>query len=135
MDAFMVARYLTEIVRDGDALFRAHSTRKLATEHVENAARRRGIEWAGVYRIHTSGRVSIVAAFDGTDRGDGKWGGWRAAKGENHGLAKLTELIVREMRLAHANGEQSIGQLAARFQLHPEYARRVINRKAWKHVA
>ncbi|MCA1668152.1 MAG: HNH endonuclease [Thermomicrobia bacterium] len=55
-------------------------------------------------------------------------------RGEGHGNAKLTEAIVQECRMLHARGI-SCRQLALRYGVNSSTMTKVVQRKAWKHVA
>lgn len=57
----------------------------------------------------------------------------RHAFGETKYNAKLTEEVVREMRLRHANGEQ-VNALAIEKQVAGPVAWNAIHRKTWRHV-
>lgn len=54
--------------------------------------------------------------------------------GEAHGMARLTEHDVREIRLRFASGEASQTELAARYGMHQSAMSLLINRKTWRHV-
>lgn len=55
-------------------------------------------------------------------------------RGNEHGMAKLTEADVREMlRLFHEEGVNKT-QLGKRFGVTREMARNIINRRNWKHI-
>lgn len=53
--------------------------------------------------------------------------------GESHGLAKLTEEWVREIRVKHANG-QSARSLAFEYNVSKFAIAQVVHLKTWKHV-
>jgi len=54
-------------------------------------------------------------------------------RGEKHGVARLNEQAVREMRKQHAAGA-SIANIARNFGVHFDTARAVILKRTWKHV-
>jgi hypothetical protein len=58
----------------------------------------------------------------------------RAAKGERHGFAKLTERKVRTMRAFHANGTYSQKELAQIYQVSRGAVSNVLRRKLWAHI-
>lgn len=55
-------------------------------------------------------------------------------RGEAHGMAKLTEEAVREVRRRHAEGGISFGGLAREFGVSPDAIAFVIRRKTWAHI-
>ena len=57
----------------------------------------------------------------------------RVRKGQEHGMAKLTEADVRQLRLDYANGMSAIA-LEEKYGIHRNYAVDVANRRAWKHI-
>lgn len=56
------------------------------------------------------------------------------ALGERHGFAKLTDVIVRECRQRHAQGETT-ASLAQQFGVAERVMGKAINRESWRHVA
>jgi len=54
-------------------------------------------------------------------------------QGERHKLSKLNDQKVREIRRRASEGESPI-YIAKRYEIDPSVVRRVIARKAWKHV-
>lgn len=54
-------------------------------------------------------------------------------RGERHKLSKLDDQKVREIRRRASEGETPI-YIAERYEIDPSVVRRVIARKAWKHV-
>lgn len=57
----------------------------------------------------------------------------RWTRGEQRYNAKLTEAIVREMRVRHRNGEAA-ASLAAEYGVKPATAKSAIRRRSWAHV-
>lgn len=57
----------------------------------------------------------------------------RGARGEGHGMARITEDLVRELRAL--KGTAPLTTLAARFGLYKSHAWLILNRRIWKHVA
>jgi len=57
------------------------------------------------------------------------------ARGITHGMAKLTEDDVREIRRLYATGEFTHRELAVRFGVNNATICRIVLRKNWKHVA
>lgn len=58
----------------------------------------------------------------------------RHSKGSNQHFARLTEDLVRDIRIAHADGT-SIADLARRCGVDPSTVSCAVARKTWKHVA
>ena len=58
----------------------------------------------------------------------------REAKGERHGLSKLTESEVIEIRRRYAAGGISHRSLAIEFGVHNRTIGQVVNRATWKHL-
>jgi len=56
------------------------------------------------------------------------------AKGEGHGMARLTEVEVREM-LSMSSSGYSPTSIANRFHISLAHACRIVDRKAWKHIS
>lgn len=56
-----------------------------------------------------------------------------ALKGENHGMAKITESNVRLIRMAIRSGIKPV-KLEKMFSLSSGYASKIANRHMWKHV-
>lgn len=56
-------------------------------------------------------------------------------KGETHHAAKLTIEIVKQIRDDYASGEASFSALSKKYKIAIGHISRIINRKAWKHVA
>ena len=54
--------------------------------------------------------------------------------GVRHGMAKVTDDIVRELRRAYAAGEASQPALARRFGLRQSSVWAILHRKTWAHV-
>ena len=54
-------------------------------------------------------------------------------RGENHPYAKITERIVREMRLLYANGMKR-SEIAKKYNVHWVCADSVVSRRQWKHI-
>lgn len=54
--------------------------------------------------------------------------------GEKHGMAKITEEQVKEIRLLHKPKEISMGFLAKKYGITKTQISRIINRKTWKHI-
>lgn len=58
----------------------------------------------------------------------------RHPRGNSHGLAKLTENAVREIRALSEHGASN-AELAARYGVSSTNIRHVVRRRHWKHVA
>lgn len=58
----------------------------------------------------------------------------RQSRGGEHGLAKLTEEQVREIRRAYATGAWSQRRLARRFQVTQPNIQSIVNRNSWTHI-
>ena len=58
----------------------------------------------------------------------------RQARGGSHGLARLTEAQVREIRRAYATGAWSQRRLARRFGVTQPNIQSIVNRNTWTHV-
>jgi hypothetical protein len=56
-------------------------------------------------------------------------------KGEAHGMAKLTDAIVREIRFFRANNLATCAELALRFGVGKEAITSIAMRRSWKHVS
>jgi predicted transcriptional regulator len=56
------------------------------------------------------------------------------ARGEQAGLAKLTDDAVREIRRRYAEGGISQQQLANEYSVHQTKISAVVTRKTWRHV-
>ncbi len=56
------------------------------------------------------------------------------AKGESHGLSKLIESDVIEIRESYKEGNISQNELARKYNVSRGSIRYVINRKSWKHI-
>jgi DNA invertase Pin-like site-specific DNA recombinase len=54
-------------------------------------------------------------------------------RGEQHGMAKLTEDQVREIRRLHQSGSRIV-DLATQFSISREMIRRILNGRSWSHV-
>lgn len=59
----------------------------------------------------------------------------RSLPGEDHGMSKVTDTIVREMRALYAEGTISQPQLAKRFGIRQSTVWAILHRRTWKHVA
>lgn len=61
----------------------------------------------------------------------------RQAKGEEHGSAKLTESLVREIRNLYIKGSKKAGvpALAKKFGMGKWAIYCIVNRKTWRHVS
>lgn len=57
----------------------------------------------------------------------------RHAMGSQHGLSKLTEAVVVEIRTLNQSGLHT-SDIASRFNISVDTVRRVAQRKSWKHV-
>lgn len=57
----------------------------------------------------------------------------RLPRGVGHGMAVLTDAIVRDIRQRHAAGVRS-GVLAGEYGVSPSTVRRIVARQTWKHV-
>lgn len=57
-----------------------------------------------------------------------------SSPGESNGQARLTEEIVREIRLYHAASGQSTHSVARHFGISQGQCYRIVRRQAWKHV-
>jgi hypothetical protein len=55
------------------------------------------------------------------------------ARGSSHGIAKLTESKIREIRFRNSNGETG-AELALKFSVSQSNISYIIHRKIWKHV-
>jgi hypothetical protein len=58
----------------------------------------------------------------------------RAARGEQQGLARLTEEQVRQIRVAYATGMTSLSSEARRFGVAKRTILDVVQRRTWRHV-
>lgn len=56
-------------------------------------------------------------------------------RGEKHGMSRLTEDDVRELRDLHATGQFFLRNLADRYGITIAQAHRIVHRRAWRHVA
>jgi hypothetical protein len=56
-------------------------------------------------------------------------------RGETHGMAKLTESIVREARHSYNGGAVTFEELAGRYGVHESTITRAVTRQTWAHVA
>ncbi len=56
------------------------------------------------------------------------------ARGETHGLAKLTEESVRKIRKMYKSGSLTKREIARIFGVDPNAIQSVLNGKTWKHV-
>lgn len=54
-------------------------------------------------------------------------------RGERHGMAKLNDEAVREIRKSHQEGENYL-QISTRLNFHPTTIGLVVRKKTWKHV-
>lgn len=63
-----------------------------------------------------------------------KRGRRRVGQGERHGLSKLTEKAVRQIRKEYATGEVTFAEIGRRLGVHYRTIARVVKRKGWKHV-
>ena len=54
--------------------------------------------------------------------------------GESHGSAKLTEALVREIRVQHATGEIGYLRLSREYGVSRMAISKIIHRRTWKHV-
>lgn len=61
-------------------------------------------------------------------------GRMKAAFGENHGRAKLTEEKVKEIRYLFKNGNISKSKFARQFEIGRYAILSVISRRTWKHI-
>jgi hypothetical protein len=93
----------------------------------------------GVRRDNRLGNLEYVTrsenmrhAFDVLGR---KAGGGGGPRGEDHYCAKLTEVIVKEIRRLHAEGGISRCELARRYGVSDVSIGLVLRRKTWAHVA
>jgi hypothetical protein len=57
-----------------------------------------------------------------------------APPGERHGMAKMTDRKVRELREWYDEGGISILDIATEFDIAYSTARAIINRESWQHV-
>jgi hypothetical protein len=64
-------------------------------------------------------------------KGRGRGSGIR---GENHGMARLTEALVRAIRDEYASGGISQPQLALKYGIPRGTLESAINRKTWRHI-
>jgi hypothetical protein len=55
------------------------------------------------------------------------------SRGERHGMSRLCEAVVREMRLAYAAGN-TFGDVARRFGVSASAAQRAVTGETWGHV-
>lgn len=58
----------------------------------------------------------------------------RQSRGETHGIAKLSEMQVVEMRRLYANGSWSQRRLAIRFGITQPNVQSIVNRNTWTHI-
>jgi len=61
----------------------------------------------------------------------------RTLRGVAHGMAKVSERIVRELRCLYAQSGAKVGAiqaLADRYQLHKKHVRDIVRRHTWKHI-
>ncbi len=59
----------------------------------------------------------------------------RRGCGEAHGRAKLTNVIVREIRQSYAEGGVTQRKLAKRYDISEGHMSQILHRKKWAHVA
>lgn len=57
-----------------------------------------------------------------------------AAKGESHGMARLTEKEVLEIRSRHAATHPTLRDLAVLYNVSLQSIHRIVHRKSWKHI-
>lgn len=55
----------------------------------------------------------------------------RGSKGESHGMAKITQQIVDDIRQLYATGEMNQYELAEMFSLSQGYISDIVNRRKW----
>lgn len=55
-------------------------------------------------------------------------------KGESHGMAKLSENDVRQIRILYSQGNTTHTKLALRFNVSKSQIAFVVNRRSWKHI-
>lgn len=58
----------------------------------------------------------------------------RQARGENHGLAKLKDEQVLEIRIKYSTGEFTQKQLAEEYKIDQAGISNIVNRKTWKYI-
>ncbi|MDE2103514.1 MAG: HNH endonuclease [Patescibacteria group bacterium] len=56
-------------------------------------------------------------------------------RGSHHGMSKLTEVAVAEIRRLHAEGGWTYERLGAHFSVNATTVYSVIRRRSWKHIA
>jgi HNH endonuclease len=54
-------------------------------------------------------------------------------RGESSGMAKLTEVLVREIKILDSLGVP-FKDIARRMNVHPSHVSRIVNGKTWKHI-
>lgn len=59
---------------------------------------------------------------------------WRPKTGIHHGMARLTEELVREIRFRYENEDIWQKDLAKEYRISRIQMSRIINRKSWKHI-
>ena len=56
-------------------------------------------------------------------------------QGERHGMHKLTDEQVREMRALHESSDVTFAKLGALYGVSTTTAHRIVDRRLWRHVA
>lgn len=56
------------------------------------------------------------------------------SRGESHGSSIFTEEDIRNMRMLHQQ-QHTLSFIASKYGISSSYVSRIVNRKAWKHVA
>lgn len=73
----------------------------------------------------------------GLPRGESHWSKRTpelCLRGERHGMAKLTEILVKEIREKYAKGNETFRGLARIYGVNRVVIRRIILRQLWKHI-
>lgn len=95
---------------------------------------RRGHLWLGTSADNTADMVAKGRSGKGRPRIHPIVVPPGIAFGERHGLAKLTEQAVREIRAKYAEGTTTYARLSSEYGIDKATLSRIIHRKAWTHV-
>ena len=58
----------------------------------------------------------------------------RRRMGETHGMARLTENLVREIRQRYVRGETTLARVGAEYGISMSLVSQIVNRRIWRHV-
>jgi len=91
-----------------------------------------------LHHCDNPGCVRVSHLFLGTDKDNmddkTKKGRGNQASGEKHGMAKLTEDKVKQIRKAYSDGNTTLVKLAEKYEVEPKTIHRVIHAETWKNV-